>query len=48
MITATFRDGKFSFWAAYDSVKAVIFRVREDTTPEKRFKEKGGSGFFSW
>jgi len=40
-----FVDGNFSFWIAYDSIKQVIFRVREDTTPVQRFTEKGWPGF---
>jgi len=44
-IVREFEDGTFSFWAAYDTRRVVIYRVREDTTPLKRFKEKGEPGF---
>jgi hypothetical protein len=39
--THQFFDGKFTFWTVRGSKGIWTFRVRDDSTPEKRAPEKG-------
>ena len=45
----TFKDGKFSFYTAifgsWNKDRRLVFRVREDSSPRKRAKEKGIKGY---
>jgi hypothetical protein len=44
MLTVQMKDGSFSFYTANldpQHIQQIVFRVREDNTPEKRAKEKG-------